>query len=371
MQETNSLKKTPLYDRHVALQGKIVDFSGWALPVYYTGIIAEHQWTRQSCSVFDVSHLGEIHVSGPGAFQFLQYRLTNDLNKLKDGKIIYSLLCDEKGFTLDDILIYQEKADDYYVIVNAGNIARDYEALVKYAPASVSVKNHSDETACIAIQGPKSEAILEKLFGFNLKDLGYYFFKEEKFSNEPVWVSRSGYTGEDGFEIFSPNELAAPIWDKLIEAGKKEGVLPAGLGARNTLRLEAGNVLYGNDLDTSTTPLEGGLGWAVSFTKGGFVGRDGLLKERENGPRRKLVGFKMLDKPIAREHYSIFKDTRKIGVVTSGSFGPSAGCNIGLGYVEKGFELPGTPIQIEVHGRRVPAEVVKTPFIELKHKRKG
>ncbi len=369
LQEINSLKKTPLYDRHVRLNAKMVDFGGWSMPVYYSGIISEHQWTRQSCSVFDVSHLGEIHVKDSGAFQFLQYRLTNDLKKLRDGKILYSLLCDEKGFALDDILIYQNKLDDYYLIVNAAGIARDYEALKKYAPEDVVLDNLSDKMACVAVQGPKSEAVLEKLFGFELKSLPYYFFKEQKFMDEPVWVSRSGYTGEDGFEIFSSNELAGPIWDRLVEKGKAQGVLPAGLGARNTLRLEAGNVLYGNDLDERTTPLEAGLSWAVSFDKGGFVGRDMLLKQKESGLRKRLVGFKVLDKPIAREHYSIFKGGRKIGVVTSGSFGPTAGCNIGLGYVEKGNELPGTQIEIKIHGRFVKAEVVKLPFIPLRHKR--
>ena len=202
-----------------------------------------------------------------------------------------------------------------------------------------------------------------------MENLGYYFFKEEKFMNDSVWISRSGYTGEDGFEIFSSNALSVPLWDRLIGEGKKEGALPAGLGARNTLRLEAGNVLYGNELDASTTPLEANLHWAVSFKKGGFVGREMLFTQKQQGLRRHLVGFKMLDKPVAREHYPIFKDAKQIGHVTSGSFGPSAGCNIGLGYVENGFEIPGTPIEIEIHGQRVKAEVVKLPFITLRHKK--
>ncbi len=369
LQETDSLKKTPLYERHLALQAKIVNFGGWAMPVYYTGILGEHQWVRKSCGVFDVSHLGEIRVKGPGAFQFLQTRLTNDLNKLKDGKIIYSLLCDEKGMTLDDILVYQASREDYYVIVNAGGTERDYAALAKYLPESATLTNQSDQTACLAVQGPKSEAVLEKLFGFDLKALGYYFFKEERFQNQPVWVSRSGYTGEDGFEIFSSPVLSRSFWDRLVEEGKKEGVLPIGLGARNTLRLEAGNVLYGNDLDETTTPLEAGLQWAVSFDKGGFVGRDMLFKQKREGVQRRLVGFKVLDKPIAREHYPISKEGRRIGIVTSGSFGPSVGCNIGLGYVEKGAETPGTLIEIEIHGCCVRAEVVKLPFVESKHRK--
>ncbi len=382
LQETDSLKKTPLYPRHLSLQGKIVDFSGWALPVYYTSIIAEHQWTRNSASVFDVSHLGEIHVSGPGAFQFLQHRLTNDMNKLRDGKIIYSLLCDEKGFTLDDILICQAARDDYYIIVNAGNIEQDFEAFRKYAPDSVTVKNHSDETACIAVQGPKSEAIIQKIFGFDLAALRYYYFQEEKFMGESVWVSRSGYTGEDGFELFSKNALSMALWDRLMDADRKEGILPAGLGARNTLRLEAGNVLYGHELNTTTTPLEAGLHFAVSFDKGDFVGRGGMRVQKTEGTRRRLVGFKMLDKPVARENYSIYsaterggpaekfggKEGRKIGTVTSGSWGPSVGYNIGMGYVETGFETPGTILEIEIHNRPVRAEVVKLPFVRKKHR---
>lgn len=366
----DSLKKTPLYDRHLALGGKIVDFGGFALPVHYTGILSEHEWTRNSCSVFDVSHLGEIRVKGARAFEFLQKRLTNDLDALKDRQILYNLLCNEEGFTLDDVLVYRENHDDYYVIVNASNIKKDHREFLKYAPSSgVLITNQSDETACLAVQGPKSEANLEKLFGFRLANLPYYFFKEESFKGEPVWVSRSGYTGEDGFEIFSKRELCPAIWDVLTGQGRSEGILPAGLGARNTLRLEAGNALYGHELDETTTPLEAGLGWAVSFTKSEFVGQRALREQKERGLTRRLVGFKMLDKPIAREHYPIFSNAKKIGIVTSGSFGPTAGCNLGLGYVGTGFEKPGTVIEIEIHGRRVRAEVIKRPFVPLKHKK--
>ncbi|MBI2094903.1 MAG: glycine cleavage system aminomethyltransferase GcvT [Candidatus Omnitrophica bacterium] len=369
LQEAHSLQKTPLYDRHVALGGKMVDFAGWLMPVYYTGIIAEHLWTRKSCGVFDVSHLGEIQVKGPGALDFLQYRLTNDLNKINDGQILYNLLCDEGGFALDDVLAYRSGAEDFYLIVNAANIGRDYEALSRYAPASVSLVDRSDSTACVAIQGPRSEGILERLFGFRLEGLRYYHFGKETLAGRPVWISRSGYTGEDGFEIFSEPAAVGQIWDKLIGEGRSLGTLPAGLGARNTLRLEAGNALYGSDMDRATTPLEAGLGWAVSFDKGRFVGRDGLLKQKEHGPRRRLVGFKMLDKPIAREGYPIFKAGRKIGVVTSGSYGPSAGYNIGLGFVEAQSAVRGTGIEIEVHGRSVRAEIAKLPFVPSQHKK--
>ncbi len=368
-QETTVLKKTPLYDRHLSLKGKLVNFGGWSLPVYYSSIIEEHLWVRKSCGIFDVSHLGEIRVQGPDAFKFLQHRLTNDLGKLQNGKILYNLLCDERGMTLDDILVYQSQKDDFYLIVNASTIDRDFEALLKYAPDSVKMTNHSDEMACVAIQGPRSEMLLEEIFGFRLKDLRYYWFKEEHFKKESVWVSRSGYTGEDGFEIFSPNALCVSIWDALMNAGQAKGILACGLGARNTLRLEAGNILYGNDLDEEHTPLEAGLHWAVSFSKGGFVGRDSLLKQKESGLSQKLVGFKMMDKPVAREHYPIFREGTAVGSVTSGSFGPSVGANIGMGYVQKGSEAPGTEIAVEIHGRPVKAQVTKLPFLETRHKK--
>ena len=285
LQEIHTLKKIPLHDRHVSLNAKMVSFGGWSMPVYYRGILEEHRWVRESCGIFDVSHLGEFHVHGRGAFAFLQARVTNDLRKLSNGKILYALLCDEKGFALDDLLIYQEALDDYYVIVNAANIERDFEAFLKYLPDSVKLENRSDVTACVAVQGPRSEEILKRVFGFDLNSLGYYCFKLEKTRWGPVWISRSGYTGEDGFEIFSSNDGILPVWDALVETGESGGLVPAGLGARNTLRLEAGNALYGNDLDETTTPLEAGLHWAVSFEKGGFVGRDGLMKQKRAGSR--------------------------------------------------------------------------------------
>jgi aminomethyltransferase len=367
LQETGSPKKTPLYDRHVALQGRIVDFGGWALPVQYpTGIIAEHLWTRQSCGLFDVSHLGEIRVKGPGADRFLQYRLTNDLTRLSDGGMQYHLLCDEKGLTLDDVLVYREAADDFYVIVNASNIARDYEALCRYAPDAVKVEDKSDSTACVAVQGPESEGVLEAVFGWDLKSLSVYRFRQERALGKVVWVSRSGYTGEDGFEIFAPSEAIGEFWEALLESPK---VKPAGLGARNTLRLEAGNPLYGHEINESTTPLEANLHWAVSFTKDAFVGRDMLLKQKEAGVQRRLVGFKVLDKPVARDGYKVLRDGKTVGHVTSGSYAPTVGASIGMAYVRKGSEAPGTRLEIEIHGRPVPAEVVKTPFITLKRKK--
>lgn len=366
--QPNTLKRTPLYSRHEALGAKIVDFSGWALPVYYNGIISEHQWTRESCGVFDVSHLGEILVEGKGAFDFLQKRMTQDLAKCADGRMQYSLLCDEKGGTLDDILIYRVSDECFYLIVNASNIEKDYHALSRYAPETVQIKDKSDDTACIAVQGPKSEAVINKILGPSAASLPYYAFTEARFENQAVWVSRSGYTGEDGFEIFMKPELAGSLWDQLM-ASRSLGVLPAGLGARNTLRLEAGNPLYGHELDETISPLEAGMHWAVSFDKGAFVGRDALLKQKEKGVTRKLVGFKMIDKAVARDGYPVYIGGVKAGRVTSGSYGPSAGGNIGLALVPKGSEAPGTIFEVEVHDRRVRAEVTRRPFVPLRHKR--
>ena len=368
--EVENLKKTPLYEEHVRLGGKMVGFGGWSLPVYYTSILSEHEWTRKSCSFFDVSHLGEIRVQGKGSFAFLQRRLTNDLSKVKPGRILYNLLLNEKGGILDDILVYCESNEDFYLIVNAANIQGDFSALSASVDASVTLTDKSAQTACIAVQGPEAETILEQLFGFSLKKLPYYSFQPASVAGEPVWISRSGYTGEDGFEIFSSNELSVKVWQKLLTDGKALGAMPAGLGARNTLRLEAGNLLCGSDMDRTTTPLEAGLGFAVSFEKaGGFFGKEALDRQKQEGTARKITAFKMLDKRIAREHYKIYKAGVPIGEVTSGSYAPAFGGNIGLGYVTRGHETPGTVFEVEIHGQKVPAEVIKRPFVPQKHKK--
>jgi len=346
----------------------MVDFGGWNLPVYYTSILSEHQWTRSSCSFFDVSHLGEIRVSGPAAFDLLQRCLTNDLGKCESGRIQYTLLCDERGFVLDDILVYKEAQEEYHLIVNAANTERDLAQLKKYSRDGVSVEKNSG-MACIAVQGPRSEKILEKLFGVRLRQIPYYGFKEEKCLDGSAWVSRTGYTGEDGFEVFSSAVLGPKIWDILVAQGKNEGALPAGLGARNTLRLEAGNVLYGHELDEETTPLEAGLSFTVNFEKGDFVGRESLLAQKKNGVQKSLIGFKMKDRSVPRENYPVWKGDKRIGRVTSGSFAPTVGQSIGMAFVETGTGAVGADIQIAIHGSMAEAEVVRRPFVELKHKR--
>ncbi len=368
--EIENLKKTPLYDEHVRLGGKMAGFGGWSMPIYYSSILAEHTASRQACGLFDVSHLGEVRVQGKGASDFLQKRLTNDIRKAKPGRILYNLLLQEDGGVMDDILVYCESSEDFYLIVNAANIESDFEALSAAAPSDVALTNHSDHMACLAVQGPKAEEALEKIFKFQLKKLPYYAFKEEKTADQSVWISRSGYTGEDGFEIFCPSELSVKLWRTLLEEGKPFGLVPAGLGARNTLRLEAGNLLCGSDMNRTTTPLEAGLGFAVSLDKPeNFTGKAALVRQKSEGLKRRLVAFKVLEKSIARDHYPILKDGKKIGEVTSGSFGPTAGVNIGLGYVAAGNEAVGNEIEIEVHGRPVKAQIVKRPFVPLKHKK--
>ncbi|MEI8345231.1 MAG: glycine cleavage system aminomethyltransferase GcvT, partial [Candidatus Omnitrophota bacterium] len=277
--------------------------------------------------------------------------------------------CNEEGYVLDDILVYQSAPNDYYLVVNACNIATDLEALKAYAPDSVTIHDQSDVTAAIAVQGPKSEEILNKLFGFDFEGLGHYAYQELHFAGKPLWVSRSGYTGEKGFEIFCSSELALQMWSRLCDDGKALGALPAGLGARNTLRLEAGNPLYGHELDRTTTPIEAGFEFAVCFDKGGFVGGDAILTKKMRGIARKLVGIRMNDKAVARDGYPVFlPGSNRIGHVTSGSYGPSVDANIGMAYVLKSAATLGTSIEIEIHGRRAQAQVVATPFIALKHR---
>lgn len=363
------LKKTPLYDHHVALKAKMIDFNGWSMPVFYSGIIAEHQWVRNACGLFDVSHLGQMIVKGDKARQFLQTRITNDMNKLSDGRILYTLLCDEAGFILDDLLIYQIRSNEYCVVVNAANQETDCKAFEKYAPAEVELANESDHRGCLAVQGPKAETVLNEILKVDLRSMAYYQFCQLSLNGELAIVSRSGYTGEDGFEVFAANKAIVNLWEDLMRFYSENTLRPIGLGARNTLRLEAGNALYGSDIDDKTTPLEAGLGWAISWEKGAFVGRDVLLRQKKSGTLRKLVGFKMLGRQIAREHYPVFKEGKKIGLVTSGSFGPSLGCNIGMAYVDTEHSSVGNRAHVSVHGTLAEAEIVKRPFIVLRHKK--
>jgi len=360
------LKHTPLYERHIALRGKMVNFSGFELPIYYTSIMEEHLKVRQQAAMFDVSHLGEIRVTGKQAFSFLQRVVPTDLEKLADSHMMYSVVLNEAGGILDDILIYRLNAEAFYLVVNAGNISKITDHLSREAGEDVEISDESEQCACVAVQGPKAAAVCDAVMGGSPSALGYYQFQTLAGWDEKVWISRSGYTGEDGFEFFADPATILKVWDRFMEEGKKLGLTPAGLGARNTLRLEVGNGLYAADFDETTTPFEVRLGWLVDKEKD-FIGKKALLERKAAGFKEKLCGFKVNHKAVARDGYTIFKDDRKIGAVTSGSFSPSLKSNIGLARIDKESAGVGTMIDIEIHGRKIPAEIVKLPFVPIRH----
>lgn len=360
------LKRTPLYDRHVVLGGKIVPFAGYELPIQYSSIMEEHLAVRSGVGIFDVSHLGEIAVKGAGALKFLESVVPTDLAKLTDGRMQYTVVLNEAGFVLDDIIIYRDSFDSFYLIVNASNISKIDKHLQKYAKPDAVVTDFSDHCGCVAIQGPKAVEVVDALFDKKAKELGYYTFKELEGSGGQAWISRSGYTGEDGFEIFADGPVLRPVWDRLIAEGKRWGLIPCGLGARNTLRLEAGNGLYGHEYDETRTPYDGRLAWLVTNPKD-YVGKQALAAKKAAGIAEKLIGFKVKDKAPARDGYAIFKNGKLAGKVASGSYSPSLKGNIGLAHVAAEWATVGTELEAEVHGRRVPIEVVKLPFVPIRH----
>ncbi len=368
MAMTNSeLLRTPLYSKHIALGGKMVDFSGFELPIQYTSIMKEHQAVRNSCGLFDVSHLGEIRVQGSRAYEFINSLVPTKIQDLKDGFIRYTLMLNEDGGILDDILIYRESQNDFYLVINAGNIQKINTHIEAHKPVSgVEVLNESDDCGCIAIQGPGALAVCEAAFGKHFANMAYYSFKTLPETEEPVWISRSGYTGEDGFEFFAAGETLLEVWDHLIEIGQPLGMVPAGLGCRNTLRLEVGNSLYGHEMDETVTPYESRLSWLIDLEKE-FIGKHSLIKHKAKGIQKRLCGFVMRDKAIGRDGYEVWSGNSKIGHVTSGSYSPSLKKNLGLACVDKDFARIGTLFDIEIHGKRYGAEVVKLPFVPIRH----
>lgn len=360
------LKRTPLYDRHVALGGKIVPFAGYELPIQYSSIMEEHLAVRNGVGIFDVSHLGEICVKGAGSLAFLESVVPTDLTKLADGRMQYTVVLNEQGFILDDIIVYRDAFDSFYLIVNASNISKIEKHLQKFAKPDAVVTDFSEHCGCIAVQGPKAVDVIDALFDKKAKDLGYYAFKTLEGSDNRAWISRSGYTGEDGFEIFAGGELLGPIWDRLVTEGKRFGLIPCGLGARNTLRLEAGNGLYGHEYDETRTPYDGRLGWLVNSPKD-YVGKAALSAKKSGGVRERVVGFKVNDKAPARDGYTVLKDGQPVGKVASGTYSPSLKVGIGLAHVAAELTTVGTVLEMEAHGRRVPIEVVKLPFTPIRH----
>ncbi|CAN5665944.1 glycine cleavage system aminomethyltransferase GcvT [soil metagenome] len=357
------LKTTPLHAEHVALQAKLVPFAGFEMPVQYpSGITAEHRAVRSVAGLFDVSHMGEIEISGDDALAFVQFVTTNDVSKLEVGQAQYSTLPDEEGKLLDDLIVYR-MGDRYLLVVNASNREKDLGWLQRHASSfNVDLRDRSDEIALLALQGPRSESILSRLTGEKLGEIGYYRFRNGEVNGTPTLISRTGYTGEDGFELYVPADSAAALWRRLLEVGSSDGLVPAALGSRDSLRLEMGYALYGNDLDDQTTPLEGGLAWVTKLDKGEFIGRDALLKQKAAGVTRRLVGFRLLERGFPRQGYEIRFDGSRVGQVTSGIVSPSLGEGIGMGYVEPAASKAGTRIEIVIRGQGIPAEVVRPPF---------
>ena len=356
------LKRTALHAEHAALGGKLVPFAGYEMPIQYVGMTAEHQAVRTAAGLFDVSHMGEVEVRGPDALPFVQYVTTNDASRLAVGQAQYSTLLDGQGGMLDDLLVYRFP-EHYLLVVNAANREGDMAHLLAHATRfDVSVADLSDEVALLALQGPRAEAILAPLSDAAVDSLGYYRFVEGSVAGHRAVISRTGYTGEDGFEIYLPNAAAVEVWRALLRDGAGEGITPAGLGARDSLRLEMGYALYGNDLDAMHTPLEAGLGWVVKFDAGDFVGRDALVAQKEQGVARRLAGFRLRERGFPRAGYPVHTGKGQEGVVTSGTVSPTLGVGIGLAYLPADAATAGTSVEVEIRGRAVPAEIVRPPF---------
>jgi len=363
------LKRTPLYEAHVSIGSRMVDFAGWEMPVQYSGHIREHMAVREEAGLFDVSHMGEIEIRGSQALDLVQRISTNDASKLEDNQVQYSTMTNEAGGVIDDLLVYRMNADYFLLVVNAGGTDSDFEWIKGNAgELSVEVHNTSSAFALLALQGPRSEHILQELADHMLDRIPYYWSQRVLVDGVDCRVSRTGYTGEDGFEILCDSGHAKHLWNRLLVIGSDRGLIPCGLAARNTLRLEAAFRLYGHDMDETTTPLEAGLGWVVKLGKGDFVGRGVLLKQKEEGLKRKLVGFEVLDRAPARDGYPIVIGGEQVGVVTSGSPAPFLKKNIGLGYVPTEHTAVGTELHVVVRGRNVPARVVETPFYKRERK---
>jgi len=354
-------KKTALYEIHQQLGAKIVEFAGFYMPIQYKGINDEHVRVRTTVGMFDVSHMGEFEFIGPKALDFLQYMTINDVKSLSIYQAQYSALCYEHGGIIDDLLIYRFP-DKYIMVVNATNIEKDFEWLQKNLIKGVIMKNRSDEYSLLAIQGKKAEATLQKLTEVDLSRINSYWFAEGRLADVKMMMARTGYTGEDGFEVLFSPEHSKQVWQAIMAVGKEFDIEPIGLGARDTLRMEVKYCLYGNDIDQTTNPLEAGLGWITRLDKADFIGREAIQKVRQAGIQRKLVGFELEGKAIPRHGYKIFNEQTEIGVVTSGMFSPILQKPIGLGYVSIEYSKVDSELNIDIRGRSFPARVVKTPF---------
>ena len=359
MSSSLNIRKLPLHDRHAALGGKFGNFGDWEVPLYFAGILEEHDAVRSRAGLFDISHMGKFYFEGAGTAAFLNSFLPRNIQTMESGKALYMPLLNDQGGFVDDIIVYKVNDARFIIIVNASNTDKDDAWIRSRTPQGVEFTNASAEKGLIAIQGPLSVKLLEKVLGTSeFSSLGYYRFKEWK----DGMIARTGYTGEDGFEIMAGFDILGKLWDGLLAAGKDQGVMPIGFGARDTLRLEAGMPLYGHDMDDKISPIEAGLDWAIDWTKEKFTARDILLKQKQQGAAKKLVGFEMVERGIPRQDYNIQKNGKNTGVVTSGTFSPTLKKNIGMGYVEIENSKPGTEIEIVVRDKAIKANVVKLPF---------
>ncbi|MEK7368573.1 MAG: glycine cleavage system aminomethyltransferase GcvT [Planctomycetota bacterium] len=362
-------RQTPLYSAHKALGANLTDFHGFLLPLEYTTISEEHLAVRNKAGIFDLSHMGEIEVSGGDALGFIQRIITNDAQGLPDGKVLYTPICNERGGIVDDVILYRFSAERLMLVVNSANIQKVFEWLIENQTQGVAVNDFSNGYGMIAVQGPLSAPIVEKALGRDAASLKHFHFVSKKEGTTCTVISRTGYTGEDGFEIYTPTSQCASMWDRLMKAGKQAGLLPAGLGARDTLRLEAGLLLYGNDIDDSTTPLEAGIDWTVKFNKEDFIGKAVLLAQKASGVQRKLIGLELVERGIPRAEHHIFVDSNMVGKVTSGTHSPFFKKGIAMGYVEERHSKVGTPLCVDIRGKKLGARVVKMPFYRLKTNR--
>lgn len=356
------VKKTSVYEEHLKYGAKIVEFADFLMPIQYeNGILNEVKRVRKTVGLFDVSHMGEVEIKGEGALDFINYITINDASKLTEDQVQYSAMCYEDGGIVDDLLVYKLKGR-YLLVLNATNTAKDFKWIMDNKKGKVDISNISDEITQLAIQGPEAEKVVQKLTDFDLSSMDFYWSTETDISGVKALISRTGYTGEDGFEIYVDNKYGRKLFTDVMNSGKEFDIEPIGLGARDLLRLEMKYCLYGNDIDKTTTPLEAGLSWITKLKKEDFIGKDALLKQKEDGVKRKLVCFEMQEKGMPRQHYKIYHDDKEVGEVTSGNFSPSVDKFIGLGYIQKPFHKSGTEIFLDIRGKKKKALVVKPPF---------
>ena len=356
------MKRLPLHELHAQQNAHFGAFGEWEVPLYFTSILEEHEAVRHGTGIFDISHMGEFFISGREAKIFLDFFLPRRINRLQDGKALYTVLLNRHGGIVDDLIVYQLSPERFLLIVNAANIEKDFHWIRPLVPAGVEFEDASEAKSLFALQGPKSLELAQALFGCDFKSLGYYHFLTLKTAWGELLISRTGYTGEDGLEIMADLSQAVSLWESLFEAGERWNLKPIGFGARDTLRLEAGMLLCGHDMDESTSPFEVGLEWVMDLDKGDFVGRNWLLAQKEKGIDRKLVGFEMIERGIPRQGYSIEKKGVILGQVTSGSFAPTLKKNIGLGFVPIAEAQPGNEFEIVIRNQKLKARVVSTPF---------